>query len=43
MRSNDTIRLPDGYKSDDWQFEIIGTRPLVKLEFAETAKELAEA
>jgi hypothetical protein len=40
--SNETISLPSGFKSDDWQFEILGARPLVKFEFAETAKELAE-
>lgn len=41
--NSDTIRLPSGFRSDDWQFEIIGARPLAKFEFAETAKELAEA
>lgn len=38
----DTIRLPADTKSQDWQFEIWGRYPMAKLEFAETAKELAE-
>lgn len=37
-----TIKLPSGFKSQDWQFEIIGRIPMAKFEFAETAKELSQ-
>lgn len=42
VNSSDTIRLPSGFKSDDWQFEILGRRPMEKFEWAETEKELAQ-
>lgn len=39
---NETLKLPTGFKSTDWLFEVVGRIPLVKLEWAETAKELAQ-
>lgn len=34
------FRLPAGYKSDAYQFELIGNAPIYRVEIAETAKEL---
>jgi hypothetical protein len=34
------FRLPSGYKSDAYQFELIGSAPVYAVEIAETAKEL---
>jgi hypothetical protein len=36
------IRLPTGFKSDLWQFELIGNTNVYSMQIAETAKGLAE-
>jgi len=36
-----TVRLPSGFKSDLWQFEVLTRVPVMQVALAETAKELA--
>jgi hypothetical protein len=40
--TEDIIRLPTGFKSDLWQFELIGNTTVYSIQIAETAKGLAE-
>lgn len=41
IQTEDVIRLPTGFKSDIWQFEMIGNTDVYSLQVAETPKQLA--
>ena len=40
VEASQTIRLPSGFKSDTWQFEVISRVPVLSIALAETMKEL---
>jgi hypothetical protein len=40
VEDEDVYRLPTGFKSDVWQFELVGNTDVYSVAFAETAKEL---
>jgi hypothetical protein len=40
VEDEDVYRLPTGFKSDVWQFELVGNTDVYSIAFAETAKEL---
>ena len=42
IRDESMVRLPAGFKSDIWQFEMIGNTSVYSLQVAETGKELAK-
>jgi hypothetical protein len=41
VNSERTLRLPSGFKSDLWQFEMVGNTAVYSVQIAETAKGLA--
>jgi hypothetical protein len=43
ITSNDTERLPSGYKADKWQIEFVTAQNIYSFKMAGTAKELAKA
>lgn len=40
VRSMEIVRLPSGFKSDLWQFEVISRLPVMQIVLADTSKEL---